>query len=451
MKYPEFLKRKAQQNEATGFSPLFMPDWLFDFQTYLVDYSIRQGRSANFADCGLGKGLMSLVWAQNAVEHTNRPVIILAPLAVSFQFQREADKFGFDNVEVSKTGKFSKKIVITNYESINHFDPNDFVATVCDEGSRVKYFDSKTKELVLAFTKNHRYRLLGTATAAPNDYFELGNTSEVLGYLTYNVMLKRFFKREENRRTIGGSAFRLKGHAEVPFWKWVSSFARACRKPSDLGFDDDGFILPKLIENEVVVRTKRNRGGTLIPLQAVSLNEQREERRITLGERCQKASDLASSHNGSSVIWCHLNKEADLCEKITPEALQVSGSMCDGLKEERLLAFQNGELKRLIIKPKIGGFGLNWQHCHNVITFPSHSFEAHYQSIRRCYRFGQENDVVVNIITTEGERRVLQNLRRKSEQAVHMFDSLVKHMREVLEAEEEENEYINKERIPSWL
>jgi len=449
--YAAFLAKKAQVGADSGFEPLWLPDWLFGFQRHLVEWALRKGRGAIFADCGLGKGPMSLVWAENVLRKTNKPVLILAPLAVSHQFIHEGEKFDIE-CKRCQDGRHSGGIVVTNYERLDRFDPKEFGGCVGDESSRIKHATTKTRNMVTEFMREIPYRLLGTATAAPNDFFELGTSSEALGYLGHQDMLSRFFKEDEVKDYLGWGrkTFRFRGHAEFPFWRWVCSWSRACRKPSDLGFDDDGFVLPPLQERELIVEASRKKKGTLFAVPASTLPEQREERRSTLRQRCEAAAELVSSHDDYSVIWCHLNDEGDLLEKIIPEAFQVKGSQSDERKEERLRAFSDGELKRLIIKPKIGAFGLNWQHCHNVVCFPGYSFEQYYQAVRRCWRFGQKRKVNVTIIASTGEKKVLAAMKRKAEQADRMFDNLVRSMDDVLHVERKAN-FEKGEEIPSWL
>ncbi len=450
--YQKFLKDKAQIKGGCGFDPLWMPDWLFDFQKHLVEWSLKLGRAAKFADCGLGKTPMQLVWAENVVRYTNKPVLILTPLAVSHQTLREAEKFG---IECSRSvdGKITSKITVTNYEKLHYFDQRDFVGVVCDESSIIKNYNGKRKAEITEFMRKKTYRLLCTATAAPNDFHELGTSSEALGYLGYQDMLSQFFKQETKKDYLawGRPKYRFRGHAMEPFWRWVCSWAMVCRKPSDLGYDDKGFELPPLIERECIVPYSRKpRPGKFFSMPAENLQEQRRERRETLEERCKMAAERTIKNEGATVLWCHLNDEGDVLEKMIPEALQVSGSMSDEVKEERLLAFQSGELKTLITKPKIGCFGLNWQHCHNVEMFPSHSWEQYYQAVRRCWRFGQTDPVVVTIITTEGELRVIKNLQRKAEQANQMFSSLLEHMDEAISIDRDVG-HNTKGKIPKWI
>lgn len=449
--YSEFLSDKTRLSGDDGFSDVSTPDWMFDFQRDLVTWACRKGRAAIFADCGLGKTPMQLVWAQNIVRKTGKPVLILTPLAVAEQTVREGEKFGIE-VEHSRLGAARRGIVITNYERLHYFDQSRFGGCVCDESSILKNFDGSTKQAVTEFMRRMPYRLLCTATAAPNDYHELGTSSEALGYLGYSDMITRFFKEDTARDYFGWARrkYRFRGHAEQPFWRWVCSWARVCRRPSDLGYEDGRFVLPELIELEQLVENSTPRDGMLFSLPAQGLAEQREERRVTLSERCEKAAEHAIRHQGATVLWCHLNDEGDMLECVIPNALQVSGSMPEEQKVERLLAFQRGELQVLVTKPKIGCFGLNWQHCHNVVTFPSHSWEQYYQAVRRCLRFGQEHPVTVHIVTTEGEVGVLRNLQHKAKQADEMFESLSRHANNALHIKHDIH-FGESGRLPSWL
>jgi hypothetical protein len=453
--YQAFLAAKAQLRSRDGFEPTFLPDWLFDFQRALVEWSVCQGRAALFADCGLGKGPMALVWAENVVRHTNGRVLILAPLAVSHQFVREAEKFGLELAR-SSDGRPAGPITVTNYERLHLFDPADFTGVVCDESSILKAFDGVRRGAITRFMRRCRYRLLATATAAPNDYIELGTSSEALGYLGHTDMLTRFFKNDakvvdpKGRRLWRKVArWRLKGHADEPFWRWVCSWARAIRRPSDMGFGDGAFVLPGLTQREHLVEMERPPDGMLFPLPAVDLGEQREERRRTLAERCQRVAELVD-HDRPALVWCHMNAEGDRLAKLIPGAVEVAGSDPDEAKEEKLLAFQGGEARVLVTKPKIGAWGLNLQHCSHVTFFPTHSYEAFYQGVRRCWRFGQKNPVMVDIVTTEGERGVLENLQRKAEAADRMFTRLVALMHEHMDVEHDDG-FTHTVRMPEWL
>jgi len=396
---------------------------------------------------------MQLVWAQNVVEKTNKPVLILTPLAVAKQTVREADKFGLDCIQ-SRDGKAVSKVTVTNYQQLQKFNPDDFAGCVCDESSILKNFDGAIRAQITDFMRKMPYRLLCTATAAPNDYIELGTSSEAIGDLGFMDMLNRFFKKAE--ATISRSdeyrsgVYRFRGHAKRDFWRWVCSWARAVRKPSDLGFSDDGYVLPQLITTEHVVSSRAKNPEYLFDMPAVGLAEQRSERKRTIRERCELAHSLIAPTGKSAVAWCHLDVEGDMLEDMIDGAVQVTGSDSDEFKEETFEAFALGQIRVLVSKPVIAGFGLNWHHCAHQTFFPSHSFEQWYQAVRRCWRFGQKNPVRIDVISSEGEAGVLKNLKRKADQSSEMFAHLVALMNEQLQIERRKIETLNVT-IPSWL
>jgi len=476
--YERFLDKKAQLGSASGFDPIWMPDFLYDFQRHLVEWSLRKGRAALFADCGLGKTPMQLVWAENVVRKTNGRVLILTPLAVAKQTEREAAKFGIE-AKRSEAGELSTKITVTNYERLSHFNPEDFAAVVCDESSILKSFSGATRQQITRFMSKTPYRLLATATAAPNDYIELGTSSEALGELSNSDMLRMFFKYLDDKgqaketkqqseaeaimansggeyyqklayrvaQTIG--QWRLKHHAVTPFWRWVSSWAIACRKPSDLGYEDNDFNLPPLNQYDHIIKPHTPPDGMLFNVPAFGLGAERDERRRTLDQRCGFVADLVN-HKESAVVWCHMNDEGDELERIIPGAKQIAGKTPDEEKIELYEAFASGELRVLVIKPKIGAWGLNWQHCAHVVTFASHSYEQFYQSVRRCWRFGQKKPVRLDVIATEGEIRVIGNMNHKAKKAEMMFDSMIREMNQSTRIDRK-NDYTNPMEIPQWL
>jgi len=461
--YAAFLEAKVQSGADDGFEPVAMPDALFDFQRSLVEWAARKGRAAIFADCGLGKTPMQLAWADNVVRKENLPVLIVTPLAVAAQTVAEAEKFGIE-ARRAADGEALPGISVTNYERLHHFKPEDFAGVVADESSILKSFDGARRAQVTEFMRRMPYRLLCTATAAPNDYIELGTSSEALGQLGYMDMLSRFFKNDQGnsiKATVyrhrgknfakldEGAKWRFKGHAETPFWRWVCSWARAIRRPSDLGFDDGAFVLPPLTEREHLVHAETQAPGMLFSLPAVGLQEQREERRRTIKERCEKVAELVDTKD-QALVWCHLNDEGDLLETLIPDCRQVSGDDSDEAKEEAFLAFARGDLRVLVTKPKIGAWGLNFQRCAHVTFFPSHSFEQFYQGVRRCWRFGQKRPVRVDVITTEGEKDVLKNLQRKAAAADRMFSNLVAEMNSALRIERSVA-FTKEEQRPAWL
>lgn len=451
--YDDFLMSKMHEGANSGFDPVFMPSVMLPFQAAMVEWAITKGRSALFEDCGLGKTLQAMVWAQNVAQHTNKPVLVLTFLAVAPQFVREGEKFDIP-VYRSSDGSIKGDIIVTNYQKLKFFNPDDFGGVVCDESSILKSLDGAIKDEVTQFMRKVPYRLLDTATAAPNDFIELGTSSEALGYMGYMDMLNKFFKNDLNnsatRRHYGEAPkWRFKGHAELAFWRWVCSWARAMRKPSDLGFSDEGFILPPLQEHEHLIESAFRPDGFLFEVAATDLREQRQEQKATVKERCEMVASLVN-HGEPAVVWCHLDAEGDELERIIPGAVQISGKLRDEVKEERLLAFADGEIRVLVTKPKIGAWGLNWQHCAHTTYFPSHSFEQYYQSIRRFWRFGQSRSVRVDIVHTEGQRKVIENMKRKAVQAESMFANLVAEMNNAISIERI-NDHKNDMEVPSWL
>jgi hypothetical protein len=460
--YAAFLDHKTQAGADTGFEPVWMPSFLFDFQAALVEWAVRKGRAAIFADCGLGKTPMQLVWAENVAEKTGQRALILTPLAVAWQTVEEAAKFNLE-AHYSKDGRPAPGgITVTNYERLHLFDPADYGAVVCDESSILKSFDGQRRGEITAFMRKMPYRLLCTATAAPNDYTELGTSSEALGYLGHMDMLNRFFVNQNQTSDTKGhwkghgaprmwemKQWRFKGHAEDPFWRWLSSWARALRRPSDYGFEDDGFRLPPLSHRVHVIEARTRAEGTLFDLPAIGLREERDELHRTVGERTEAVAELVRTDK-SAVVWCHLNEEGHRLARLIPDAVQVSGADSLDAKEEAFHAFSKGEVRVLITKPKIGAWGLNWQHCAHMTFFPSHSYEQYYQAVRRSWRFGQKSPVTVDIVTTEGGRNALDNLKRKADQADRMFDRLVAHMSDALHIERAAAPTKAVE-VPAWL
>lgn len=453
MNFDTFIHNKTHYTSEGGFESSFMPEKLFPFQADVTSWATRNARSAIFADCGLGKTFMQLTWAENVARHTSGRVLILTPLAVAFQTVREGKKLGVEVTHRREGLQASDRIVVTNYERLHHFDPSDFAGVVCDESSILKNFDGAIRQAITDFMRKRPYRLLCTATASPNDYTELGTSSEALGYLGNQDMLNRFFKREKTfvkLHSAGGQGWEMRPHAQQHFWRWIASWARAFRKPSDLGYEDNGFILPPLNIESHIVHTNTPRPGFLFDMPAVGLDEQRKDLRHTLVERCERAAELINAHDRPAIAWCNLNDEGRNLTKLIRGAVEVSGSDTEERKEEVFNGFIDGEVRVLVTKPSIGGFGLNLQHCAHQTFFPSHSYEQYYQCVRRCWRFGQKSPVHVDMITTEGQNNVLANLQRKAENADAMFEQLVQHMRDELKITRQ-NDYTNEMEIPQWL
>lgn len=435
MNYQEFLQTKRHTTINYGIEPTFYPDSMFDYQKYVTEYAIRKGRCAVFLDTGLGKTIIELTIAYNYIKHTNKPVLIITPLAVAFQFIKEAEKFGIDDIEYSKNGKYKSKIVVCNYERLEHFNSSDFDCVILDESSILKNFDGAIKGHITAFLKKVKYRYLFTATPAPNDYMELGTSSEALGYLGYMDMLSKFFKNNQNNvaklsqisKARMGEEWYLKPHAERDFWMWVSSWSISCKKPSDFGFSDELHKLPELVENQTVIRNVNplaiNGQHSLFAAPAMGFKEIKAEVRSTIKERCETAVQKANGHE-VSVYWVNLNDESELISNIDKTSVEIRGTMDIDQKEDILLAFGSGSIKKLITKTSITAFGLNWQHCNHTTYFPTYSYEQYYQAIRRFWRFGQKNKVFVDLILSDGQVKIMESLLVKKDKAVKMFEEL---------------------------
>jgi ERCC4-related helicase len=437
--YLEFLEKKKHSIGNFGFEANYVPEIAFDFQKFIIEKAVKKGRMAIFADTGLGKTLIQLSIAKNIIEHTNKKVLILTPLAVAFQFILEAEKLGIDDIEYSKDGKHTKKIVICNYERLHYFDSSDFVAVILDESSILKNFDGKIKSQVTAFVKKIPYRYLSTATPSPNDFIELGTSSEALGYMGYMDMLTKFFKNNQNsvdsnNRNIG-EKFYLKPHAETDFFAWVNQWAIMVKMPSDIGFSNEKYNLPELIVNKHIVENQSmfdvNGQVTMFTPIAKSMTEVRHEQKQTEEKRCVKAIELAKDK--TSVYWCNTNNESAILKSSDKEAVEIIGSQTIEKKEEILLAFAHGEIKRLITKAKMTSMGLNWQHCNHSVFFPTWSYEQYYQAIRRFWRFGQKNNVVIDMVISDGQTRVIEALQQKTQKAIELHKNLTTNVNQVFE------------------
>jgi superfamily II DNA or RNA helicase len=432
--YQRFLESKKHSIGNFGFKANFIPDCAFDFQKYVIEKAVQKGRIAVFLDTGLGKTLVQLSIAKNIINHTNKKVLILTPLAVSFQFIKEAkDRNITDDIEISKNGKHTKKIVIANYERLHYFDEKDFECVILDESSILKNFDGKIKQSITSFIKKIPYRFLSTATPSPNDFIELGTSSEALGYMGYMDMLGKFFKNNQNdtggRNNIGNK-FYLKPHAEKDFFAWVNQWSIMAKMPSDLGFSNERYNLPKLIKNKHIVKNQSlidvNGQIQMFTPIAKTMTEVRHEQKMTEEKRCLKAVELAN--NKTSVYWCNTNNESAILKELDKEAVEIIGSQSIDKKEERLLAFANGDIKRLITKAKMTGMGLNWQHCNHSVFFPTWSYEQYYQAVRRFWRFGQKNDVTIDMVISDGQTRVLEALEQKTQKAIELHKNLTKNV-----------------------
>lgn len=435
--YEKFLESKQHLLGDFGFKANWFPEIGFDFQNHIIEKAVEKGRQGNFLDTGMGKTLINLSIAYNVVRHTNKKVIILTPLAVAFQFVIEANKIGIDDIEYSKDGKHTRKIVLCNYERLHLFDPNDFEAIFLDESSVLKNFQGKIKAQVTSFARKIKYRQLFTATPSPNDFTELGTSSEVLGYMGYMDMLGKFFRNNQNsvdssNRNIGNKWY-LKPHAETDFFAWINQWAIMMKMPSDIGFSDEGYNLPELITNTHTVKNQSlidvdGQIQMFTPI-AKTMTEVRHEQRQTEQERCEKAVQLAEGK--TSVYWCNTNAESAILKELDSEAVEIIGSQSIEKKEEILLDFANGDIKRIITKARMTGMGLNWQHCNHSVFFPTWSYEQYYQAIRRFWRFGQKNEVTIDLVISDGQTRVMDALEQKTQKAIELYQNLVKNTNSV--------------------
>jgi hypothetical protein len=425
--YSKFIEQKSIEVAPAGLEkhgPLNPA--LFPFQADIVNWALRRGRAAIFADCGMGKTLMQLEWAH----HIPGKVLILAPLAVAQQTVAEGAKFGIECV-YQRTGSAGEKITITNYEMMQNFDPAAYNGIVLDESSILKAQDGKTRSAIIEAFGRTPYRLACTATPAPNDYMELGNHAEFLGIMTMPEMLSMFFVHD------GGETqkWRLKGHAQGDFWKWLASWSAMIRKPSNLGYDDGEFILPPLRLHEHMVRSTES-GEFLFPIQASMLQERIGARRDSIHERVEKVAEIINGSKGPWLVWCNLNSEAEAATKLIDGAVEVRGSDDREVKTQRLLDFAQGKIRCLVSKPSIAGHGLNFQVCHNVAFLGlSDSYEEFYQAVRRTWRFGQKKTVDCHIVIADTEGAVMQNIKRKEEDAERMAENLVEHMADLTKRE----------------
>lgn len=423
MNYSEFVDGKLAARSFGGIEYNGEHDAdLFPHQIALTAWALRRGRAAIFADTGLGKTRMQLAWARRVHEHTGKPVLILAPLAVAEQTKAEGDAMGIavhhDREESGHNG-----IRISNYERLHRFDPDRYVGVVLDESSIIKHHDSKTLHVLMAAFDHAPYRLCATATPAPNDWMELGTHAEFLGICSRAEMLAEFFIHD------GGETqkWRLKKHARDEFWRWVSYWGAMIRSPADLGFDASAYELPpKNILEHIVSSEGQRLPGMLFALEAQTLSERREARKESVDRRVAECAVVVASESDESwIVWCELNAEASALSAAIPGSVEIRGSDTPEKKEDALAGFARGDFQVLITKPKIAGFGMNWQHCARVaFAGVSDSFESYYQAVRRCWRFGQNRQVDVHVFASELEGAVSANLKRKEADAMAMFEAL---------------------------
>lgn len=455
--YHEFIESKRKKSQSFGFEPVSINHRLHDWQARIVEWAVRRGRSALFADTGLGKTLMELCWAENVVLKTNKPVLLLCPLGVRKQTVRESEKFGISVTckVVNNQSECETGINVTNYDKLKHFDPSRFSGVVLGESSILKSMTGKTRSTLIEAFGGHRYRLAETATPSPNDHMELGNHSEFLSVMQSVDMLNRYFYHDSGNT----SQWVLMPHGEKHFWSWVASWAVCIGMPSDIGGDDTGYILPekRVHRHNVEIHNPEIPDGFLFSTHAMSATSVFEEKRATARERIEKATSLVPVDR-PSIVWCDTNHESDLLKEMIPDAVEVRGSDKTEVKEARLEAFSAGEIKTLVSKPSICGHGLNWQHCRDMIfSGLTYSFEQYYQAVRRIWRFGQTNPVDIHIVLAETDTALSATIARKESDFQVMRTGMAEAMRESTMREfgvdKHKQVYVAKEKmeLPSWM
>ena len=433
MEYEDFIASKSLAMEPCGFEPGEINPMLFEFQRDIVRWACRKGRAAIFADCGLGKTPMQLEWAHQVLAHEGSgSVLILAPLAVAQQTAREGHKFGIP-VKVCRTqADVVDGVNITNYEMMGHFDAASFVGIVLDESSILKSYTGAIRNEIIESFKQTKYRLACTATPAPNDHMELGNHSEFLGVMSRTEMLAMFFVHDGGNT----SSWRLKGHAKREFWRWVASWAVLIKKPSDLGYSDDGFALPELKVQTHLIESGWQDEERLFAVAATTLTDQAKARRGTVEQKADFIAQMVNSSEEPWLVWCDMNTESEHLAMSIHDAVEVRGSDSPDFKAAAMMGFADGTIRVLVTKPSIAGFGMNWQHCSRMAFCGlSHSYEQFYQATRRCWRFGQTRDVEVHVVVTDTETEIVSNVLRKSHDAEDMERGMIEFTREVNAAE----------------
>lgn len=457
MSYRDFLSKKTRKDYSAGIEgDIRLNKKLFPFQRACTELALRRGRFDLFEDCGLGKGPQLLEWCRVVREKTNQNVLIAAPLAVAQQLLREAKKFDIEDINYRRQQcDVTPGITITNYEMIEHFDPSQFIGFAGDEISIIKNFTGKTRNLICDMFSRTPYKLGATATPAPNDFVELGNQVEFLGIMSRTEMLATYFIHDGGET----SKWRLKGHAEDDFWKWVCTWSVCIRRPSDIGFSDEGYNLPPLNIHEHMLNVNEPTPGFLIPMPARTLKDQREVKRATQNQRVDACARIVNKSKEPWIVVGELNDECDELEHSILGAVQVAGSDSIEAKEERLIGFTDGKYDRMVSKSSIIGYGMNWQHCHNIgVVNITHSAEDMYQLIRRCYRFGQKSPVNVHLFFSEAELPILHNVQRKQKEADEMSVQMLAHMKDAMKAQlgkasNEADEYkpTKKMKLPAWV
>jgi len=426
--YRRFIASRAVDTQMRGMKPKEINPSAKAHQKAVMDFSLNAGMSAAFLDTGLGKSFVELEFARQVAEETRKPVLILTPLAVAGQMIREGHKFGIDARQIREQHEVGQGVMVANYERLPKLDPSIFGGVVLDESSILKSFAGRTRNMLMDAFKDCHFKLAATATPSPNDHMELGNHAEFLGVMRQQEMLSKWFI---NDTSTASQDWRLKGHAVEDFWQWVASWSRCATLPSDLGGDDTGYILPEIIRelHEVSADRSQDTQGMLFRIPEMSATSFHAEKRLTLEDRCRLAADLAT-HDDPVTVWCETNDESSMLAKMIPGAVEVHGALDADEKERRLLSFADGEYRVIVTKPKLAGFGVNWQHCaHAVFASISFSYEQHYQAVRRSHRFGQQKQVKNDIVISDTERSIWDAVNLKGKKHDEMKRRMADAMR----------------------
>jgi hypothetical protein len=426
--YREFIASRAPASKMHGFQPSPINDKAKTHQINALEFALQNGRSAAFLDTGLGKSFIELEFARQCADETGKPSLILTPLAVAGQMIREGHKFGIDARQIREQSEVGSGVMVANYERLPKLDADAFGAVILDESSILKSYAGQTRARIQEAFRDTPYKLAATATPSPNDHTELGNHAEFLGVMRQQEMLSKWFI---NDTSTASQEWRLKGHAQSDFWQWVASWARCATLPSDLGGDDDGYILPQIDRHmhEIEADRSQDTQGMLFRIPEMSATSFHAEKRLTLRQRCEMAAELAT-HDRPVTVWCETNEESAMLAKMIPDAREVHGSMTPDQKEETLLGFADGDFRVIVTKPKLAGFGVNWQHCaHAVFASISFSYEQHYQAVRRSHRFGQTDRVRNDIVISDTERSIWEVINVKGKKHDEMKRAMSTAMR----------------------
>lgn len=450
--YRDFIATRAVAAQMQGFTPKPINDAAKLHQTAALEFALNRGKSAAFLDTGLGKSFIELEFARQCAEETGKPSLILTPLAVAGQMVREGEKFNIEARQIREQSQVGAGIMVANYERLPKLDPSAFGAVILDESSILKSYAGQTRQRIQDAFKQAEYKLAATATPSPNDHTELGNHAEFLGVMRQQEMLSKWFI---NDTATASQEWRLKGHAQDDFWQWVASWSRCATMPSDLGGDDTGYILPEIDRrmHEVAADRSADTDGLLFRIPEMSATSFHQEKRLTLRQRCERAAELAT-HDRPVTVWCETNDESALLAKLIPDAREVRGDMDPDKKEALLIGFADGDFRVIVTKPKLAGFGVNWQHCaHAVFASISFSYEQHYQAVRRSHRFGQTERVRNDIVISDTERSIWDVINAKSAKHDEMKRRMADAMRKAQSTAQTRVKYERPLELefPAWL